>query len=186
MNKRVKAILNFWFVKSSSEEHFKKNNTYDQKIKNLFENDYKKAINNNLEGWQDDPKSCLALIILLDQFSRNLYRNNPLSFAYDKKTILIVNKAIKKGYLENLNVYEKFFLILPLIHSEKISDHISAHKLSKSYLNLHPQFENIKKQFVYHTIAIKRFGRYPHRNKILGRISNNEEIQFLSKKNSSW
>ncbi len=186
MNERAKAILNFWFVESSPEDHFKKNDDFDKKIRDLFEKDYFQAINNELEDWQDDPKSCLALVILLDQFSRNLYRNNKLAFAQDYKTRLIVNEAIDRGYLENIDLNEKFFLLLPLIHSEDISDHIFVNNLCETYLKLHPKFEQIKKIFNYHTIAIKKFGRYPHRNKILGRNSTDQEKAFLSSPNSSW
>ena len=85
MIERAKAILNFWFKDTTTEEHFKRNDDFDKKIRNLFENDYQKAINNELEDWQDDPKTCLALIILLDQFSRNLFRDSSKAFAYDKK-----------------------------------------------------------------------------------------------------
>ena len=186
MNERVKAILNFWFKESAQEDHFKRNNDFDKKIRNHFENDYKQAINNELEDWQDEPYSCLALIILLDQFSRNLLRDNPEAFSHDKKTRLIVNEAIDRGDLEILNTNEKFFLILPLIHSEDISDHIFAHKLAETYLKKHPEYNNIKKSFDYHTIPIKKFGRYPHRNQVLGRKSTNEEKKFLSNPNSSW
>ncbi len=186
MNERAKTILNFWFKESSPEDHFKRNENFDKKIRILFENDYKQAINNELEDWQDESFSCLALIILLDQFSRNLFRDNPQAFAYDNKTRLIVNEAIDRGDLEILNIDEKFFLILPLIHSEDISDHIFAHKLAETYLKKHPEYNNIKKSFDYHTIPIKKFGRYPHRNQVLGRKSTNEEKKFLSNPNSSW
>ena len=186
MNERAKAILDFWFIESSSEQHFKKSEDFDKKIKENFEFDYLKAINNELEDWQDDLNSNLALVILLDQFSRNLYRNNPQAYAYDYKTRLIVNEAIDRGDLENIEIDHKFYLILPLIHSEDISDHIFAHKLCDTYLILHPQYKDIKKQFDYHTAPIKKFGRYPHRNKIMGRKSTNLEKKFLSNPNSSW
>ena len=186
MNERAISILNFWFKESAPEDHFKKNDIFDKKIKDFFGPDYKKAINNELEDWQDDPKTCLALIILLDQFSRNLFRNKADAFFYDKKCRLIVNEAVDRGDLEILDNNEKFFLILPLIHSENISDHIFAHKLCDSFLKSHPEINNIKKQFNYHTIPIKKFGRYPHRNKVLERKSTNEENNFLLDKNSAW
>ena len=186
MNERAKAILNFWFVEASTEDHFQVNADFDKKIRDSFGNDYLKATNNELEDWQDNPESCLALVILLDQFSRNLYRNNPLAFFYDYKTRLIVNEAIDRGYLENIEMNKKFFLILPLIHSEDISDHIFAHSLCETYLEKHSSYEKIKKQFNYHTFAIKKFGRYPHRNKVLKRESTELEEEFLSNPNSSW
>ena len=186
MNERVKAILDFWFLESSTEDHFKKNDVFDKKIRVNFLSDYKKAANNELEEWQDNHESCLALVILLDQFSRNLNRNSPLAFSNDNKVRLIVNEAIDRGDLEKLSISQKFFLILPLIHSENISDHIFAHKLCDTYLKTHPEYVNIKKTFNFHTIPIKKFGRYPHRNIILKRQTTNEEEKFLKTKNSSW
>ena len=186
MNERAKAILNFWFKECTPEDHFKKSDNFDKKIRKYFKDDYQKAINHELEDWQDNANTCLALVILLDQFSRNLFRDDPQSFTYDKKTRLIVNEAIDRGDLEKLNNDEKLFLILPLIHSEDISDHIFAHKLCNSFLKSHSQINNIKKQFDYHTIPIKKFGRYPHRNKILDRNSTDEEKKFLIEPNSSW
>ena len=186
MNKRAKTILNFWFIESSPENHFTKNDDFDNKIKNNFAKDYSKAINNELEDWQDNPETCLALIILLDQFSRNLYRNSALAFSYDHKARLIVNEAIDRGDLENLEIDKRIFLILPLIHSEDISDHLFANNLCEAYLKNHPSYEKIKKQFDYHSVAIKKFGRYPHRNKIMNRISTKEEDDFLSQANSAW
>ena len=113
MNERVKTILDFWFVESSPEDHFKKSDDFDKKIRDNFKNDYHKAINNKLEDWQDNPESCLALIILLDQFSRNLYRDNPLAFAYDYKARLIVNEAIDRGDLKNI---ESCFFISNILY----------------------------------------------------------------------
>ena len=186
MNERAKAILDFWFVDSNMEDWFKKNNKYDQKIKRLFLKDLKSAINNKYEEWQDTAEECVALVILLDQFSRNLYRDNSASFAQDYKTRLIVNEAVDRGYLEELDQNKIHFLLMPLIHSEDISDHIFGHKLIDTYLKSFEHFDKIKKAWNDHTIPIKKFGRYPHRNKILKRKSTPEEEKFLTEPNSSW
>ena len=186
MNERAKEILDFWFIKSSIEDWFKKDNKYDEKIRKLFLKDLQKAINNEYEAWQDSAEECVALVILLDQFSRNLFRNNAKTFAQDYKTRLIVNEAIDRGYLEELDHNKIHFLLMPLIHSEDISDHIFAHKICDSFLKKHPSIENIKKQFNHHTLPIKKFGRYPHRNKILDRKSTKEEEGFLLDSNTSW
>jgi len=186
MKERVKAILDFWFVESSLEDLFKRSEDFDQKIRNRFMNDYEKAIDNQYEDWQDDPESCVALIILLDQFSRNLFRDDKQAFAQDYKARLITNEAVDRGYLEDINLDQKHFMLLPLLHSEDISDHVYAQNLCDAYLKNHPQFIDIKKAWDDHTYAIKKFGRYPHRNKILGRTSTPEEELFLQKPNSSW
>ena len=186
MKESVKAILDFWFVESSLEDLFKRSKDFDQKIRNRFMSDYEKAIDNQYEDWQDDPESCVALIILLDQFSRNLFRDDKQAFAQDYKARLITNEAVDRGYLEDINLDQKNFMLLPLLHSEDISDHVYAQNLCRTYLKKHPQFIDIKKAWDDHTYVIKKFGRYPHRNKILGRTSTPEEELFLQKPNSSW
>ena len=87
---------------------------------------------------------------------------------------------------QNIPITSSIGISICPIHSENINDHILAHELCDTYLNSHPQYKNIKKQFDYHTIPIKKFGRYPHRNKVMGRKSTDEEKKFLSSPNSSW
>ena len=130
INQRAIKILNFWFVESSIKDSFTKNDEYDEKIKILFLKDLQKAIKNEYDDWQDSPEECLALVILLDQFSRNLFRNSKKAFTQDNKSRLIVNEAINRGYLEKLDQQKIHFLLLPLIHSEDISDHIFCHNLA--------------------------------------------------------
>ena len=186
MNERAKAILDFWFIQSSMEDWFKKDDNYDEKIKKLFFKDFLKAINNEYDEWQDNAEECVALVILLDQFSRNLFRNNEKAFAQDCKTRLIVNEAVDRGYLEELSQHKIHFLLMPLIHSEDISDHIFGHKLIDTYLKSFEHYDKIKKAWNDHSVPIKKFGRYPHRNSILNRKSTVEEKVFLKQPNSSW
>ena len=186
MNERAKVILDFWFVESTMEDWFKKDKKYDQKINKLFLEDLRKAINNEYDEWQDTAEECVALVILLDQFSRNLFRDSPRAFEQDYKTRLIVNEAIDRGYLEELELKKIHFLLMPLIHSEDISDHIFGHKLIDTYLQSFEHFKKIKKAWDDHTIPIKKFGRYPHRNNVLQRKSTPEEEEFLKEPNSSW
>ena len=130
--------------------------------------------------------SALALVILFDQFSRNMFRDDKKAFARDHKTRLIVNDAVYAGYLEAMSESQRFFMILPLIHSEEITDHDMAYYLLDKYLKDHSGHADIKKFWKDYTVAIKRFHRYPHRNKILGRQSTQEEVEFLNQPNSSW
>ena len=102
MNDRAQAVLDFWFDEMVAEKRFKKDKSFDELIKEKFGEDHNKAINNEYDSWQDKPLSCLALIILLDQFSRNLYRDDKRSFEYDAKARLIVNDAVYNGYLDNI------------------------------------------------------------------------------------
>ena len=182
----IQNILNFWFKESLPEELFRQKDPFDKKIRDQFFVDYEKAIINEYDDWQDDPKSCLALIILLDQFSRNLFRNDKKAFEQDHKCRLIVNETIDRGDLEKLHSNEKLFVLLPLLHSEEISDHIYVHNLSNLHLKDHPQITLIKSSWKDHTDVIKKFKRYPHRNGMLDRESTPEELVFLNTPNSSW
>ena len=186
MNERAKAILHFWFNETSMDERFSYNEEFDQKIKEKFFLDYQKAINNEYDEWQNHAKECLALIIMLDQFSRNLFRNNSKAFAMDAKARLIANEAIDRAYIEELSTDEVLFIILPLIHSENLSDHNHFYKLFNIYFKNHPKFNEAKKLNHIHTDIIKRFGRYPYRNKVLGRESTNDEIEYLDKTNHKF
>ncbi len=186
INERAKVILDFCFNETSLDKWFVKDNDFDLLLKNQFSKDYYKAINNEYDYWQDTAESCVALVMLLDQFSRNFFRNNNKAYSQDKKCRLIVNEAVDRGFLEELDKDKSHFLLLPLIHSEDISDHIFGHQLIDTYLKNHVEYNRIKKAWNDHTIAIKRFGRYPHRNKILNRKSTNEEELFLEGPDSSW
>jgi uncharacterized protein (DUF924 family) len=183
---KYQEILDFWFKESSSKDHWAKNDEYDQKIRDRFLVDVEKAIKNEYDDWQDEAKSSLALIILLDQFSRNLFRHDPQSYAQDTKARLLVIEGVDRQYLEELDMSERLFYLLPLIHSEEMQDHIFVQQLAEVFLKEHPNYEGIKKSWDDHTRVIKRFGRYPHRNKILQRQSTDEEIKFLEEPNSSW
>ena len=186
MNSRAHKIIDFWFNKTSPEKRFKRDDSFDDEIKINFLEDYNLAKSNEYDDWLNNPKECLALIILLDQFSRNLFRDKKEAFEQDHKARLAVNQGVYIGYLEDLNDSERLFFLLPLIHSEEIIDHEKAYQLLNKYLNNHPDIEKIKKFWINHTNAIKKFKRYPHRNKILGRQSTLEEIKFLNGPNSSW
>ena len=183
---KYQKILDFWFKESTPKEHWSKNDDYDQKINNLFMDDLDKAIKNDYDIWQDNSKSSLALIILLDQFSRNLFRNDAKSYAQDTKSRLLVTEGIDRGYLDELDLPERLFYLLPLVHSEELQDHLFVQQLGEVFLKEHSNYTAIKKSWDDHTKVIKRFGRYPHRNEILKRQSTLEEIAFLKEPNSSW
>ena len=184
--KRAQDILDFWFKETIAEKRFKKDEKFDQIIKDKFQYDHQLASQNEYDDWQDQPMSCLALVILFDQFSRNMFRNDKKAFEQDSKTRLIVNDAVYAGYLETMNESQRLFMILPLIHSEEISDHDMAYFLLSKYLRSHEGYHKIKKFWQDHTKAIRLFHRYPHRNEILGRTSTPEEIDYLKLPDSSW
>ena len=186
MISKINKIIDFWFVETTAEQRFKKNLKFDRIIKDKFLNDYELASQNKLDDWQRTGKGCLALIILLDQFSRNLFRESRKAFEQDEKSRSVLLKIISNNFLDEMNENERLFALLPLIHSENILDHEKAYVLMEKYLKNHSEIGKIKKFWLDHTAAIKRFARYPHRNKVLNRVSSEEEIEFLNSPNSSW
>ena len=181
---KAQKILDFWFKETPTEKRFKKDEKLDQQIRDKFLKDHELASQNEYDDWQDNPMSCLALVILFDQFSRNIYRNDKKAFAQDQKTRLIVNDAVYSGYLEAMNVNQRLYMLLPLIHSEEISDHEMAYYLLNKYLIEHEDYNLIKKFWQDHTKVIRQFHRYPHRNKILERETTEDEVEFLKSPNS--
>jgi len=179
-------ILNFWFNEATPDQWFTKDLNFDNQIKVKFLKAVSLAIADKLDDWAHDPRSCLALIILLDQFPRNLFRNDKLSFKNDPKALKFCKHAINNAFIDQLADEERLFALLPLIHSEDIKDHSIANQVLEKYLIKLPSFERIKKAWNDHTAVIERFGHYPHRNEILGRKSSEEEIAFLKEPNSSW
>lgn len=176
-------ILKFWFDDIKPMQWFQKDEKFDEEIRNTFENYYLQAVENKHDNLMDDAKGCLALIILLDQFSRNMYRENDKMFASDEKALLIANHVQNNGFDKGLNTNEKSFMYLPFEHSENISDQEISVKL----------FEAMKddNQMSYdyalrHYDVIKKFGRFPHRNKILNRVNTPEEEEYLLDPNSGF
>tara|TARA_Y100000590_G_C15592410_1_gene966618 strand:- start:677 stop:1246 length:570 start_codon:yes stop_codon:yes gene_type:complete len=179
MEERAKIILNFWFNIASPQEKFGRNNEFDQKIKNLFFDDYQKAIKDKYNHWQDSPEECLALIILFDQFSRNLFRNSPKAFAADDKARIIARKAIDKNFHKILSKDKILFIFLPLMHSEQLNDQNYCIELIQKHLKDNPQYKEINKFAKIHLDIVKKFGRFPYRNKVLKRNNTIEEEKYL-------
>ena len=186
MHTRAKKILDFWFKETPAKKRFQKHKDFDALIKKNFLKDYELASINEYDDWQDNPLGSLALIILFDQFSRNMFRDEPKAFNQDHKARLIVNDSVYAGFLDDMDQDQRFFMLLPLIHSEEITDHDMAYYLLDKYLKDNPDLVSIKKFWKDHTLAIKKFHRYPHRNIVLDRKSTPEEIEFLGQPNSSW
>ena len=186
MHTSAKKILDFWFKDTPSKKRFQKHKDFDVLIKKNFLKDYELASTNEYDDWQDSPLGSLALIVLFDQFSRNMFRDDPKAFNQDHKARLIVNDSVYAGFLDKMDQDQRLFMILPLIHSEEITDHDMAYYLLDKFLKDHPGLISIKKSWKDHTLVIKKFHRYPHRNLVLDRKSNPEEIEFLAQPNSSW
>src|SRR3989338_5070573 len=137
---RYQQILNFWFdgidentvlatVKEKTERWFKKDEAFDQKIKKMFEADVTQAAQGAYKTWADDYEGLLALVILLDQFPRNIYRGSARAFDYDLKALEFSLKGIKSGYDKDMSIVQKQFLYMPLMHSE----HLEVQRMSVEY-----------------------------------------------------
>jgi uncharacterized protein (DUF924 family) len=186
MNKKVHEVLDFWFKETPLKKRFQKHKDFDLLIKKKFLKDYELASKNEYDDWQDSALGSLALVILFDQFSRNMFREDKRAFEQDHKARLIVNDSVYAGFLDEMDENQRLFMLLPLIHSEEITDHDMAYYLLDKYLKDHSSLTDIKKFWKDHTLAIKKFHRYPHRNKALGRVSTSDEVEFLKEPNSSW
>lgn len=187
MNQYASEILDFWFNKSQPKQWFEKNNEYDILIKKKFLNYHNFAIQGKFESWKNLPYENLALIILIDQFSRNIFRDNEKSYKYDSIALEVSKFGIKSEFLQEFkDLNEKLFYILPLIHSENINDQNQAIILANEELKMHSDFNKIIKFFDRHREIIEKFNRFPHRNIILNRVSTAEEIAFLKTPFSSF
>ncbi|MCB0347492.1 MAG: DUF924 domain-containing protein [Bdellovibrionales bacterium] len=173
-------VLTFWFKETSPAQKFQKDASFDQVIKDRFEATLIAAVKDELASWRKDIYGRLAEIIVLDQFSRNIYRDSPKAFSQDAKALDLAAAALQLNH-QALNVEEKQFLYMPFMHSESLESHEIATKLFSQ-----PGLEDVLKFEVAHKKIIQRFGRYPHRNQILGRASTPEEIEFLKQENSSF
>lgn len=174
-------ILNFWFQEVEPSQWFQKDLVFDEMIKNRFSVIHQMASRCELYTWRNSAKGRLAEIIVLDQFSRNIYRDTPQAFTADPLALALAQQAVAVGDDKKLNQIERSFLYMPYMHSESLAIHQVATQLYKQNgIDSSIDFEN------QHKIIIEKFGRYPHRNEILNRDSSPEEIAFLSEENSSF
>ncbi len=192
-----KEILNFWFGDDlqnplqQSGKWWKKDPAFDREIKEKFEQDLQRAATGKLEAWKDTEENCLAFVILLDQFSRNIYRDTPKAFAQDPLALQASMEAIEKGLDQRIPLIPRTFLFLPLMHSEDVSMQrrcveLFANLLKDAPPNLKSVLQGNLDYARRHAAIIERFGRFPHRNKVLGRVSTPEEIEFLKQPGSSF
>lgn len=189
---QVTAILDFWFGDPnqpgySQPQQFWFNNTpeFDQEIRIKFLEDYQQAANGELNDWINAPLSCLALILLLDQFPRNMFRNTPQAFANDREALSAAKHAISQGYDRDLLPVQRWFIYLPFEHSENLEEQNTSIKLFQQLSN-----DLVAKGAIdyalRHKQVIEKFGRFPHRNQILGRKSTPSEEEFLKQHPSGF
>ena len=176
-----KEIIDFWFTELEPKHWWQKDEAFDLMIQTRFTELHNQAKASELFHWRDTALGSLAEVIILDQFSRNIYRDKPESFSCDSMALALAQFAMSKGLDNELSEVQRTFLYMPFMHSESQLIHIEAVKLFKSVgIQNNLDFE------YQHKAIIDRFGRYPHRNQILGRQSTEDEIEFLKKPNSGF
>jgi uncharacterized protein (DUF924 family) len=174
-------VLTFWFEEIEPKMWWVAEPAFDEQIRQRFLRLLQRAAQCELYAWRSSPKGRLAEIIVLDQFSRNIYRNTPQAFSQDPTALVLAQEAVTAGAHKELSPTERGFLLLPYMHSESRQIHVLAEALFREFA---PP-GNYKFELL-HKAIIDRFGRYPHRNQILGRASSPEEIEFLQQPGSSF
>jgi uncharacterized protein (DUF924 family) len=181
--KRVDEILEFWFGDGSDPEHerrwFAHDAAFDQACRSGFLADYERAAVGELDTWKDAPSSALALILLLDQIPRNIFRGTPRAFATDPKALATAKDAIARGFDLALPPIKRSFIYLPFEHSENLDDQHESLRLFRKLAAEHPAMAGYAEYAEHHLEVIRRFGRFPHRNAVLGRVSTPEEAQSI-------
>jgi uncharacterized protein (DUF924 family) len=174
-------ILKFWFEDLEPKQWWVKDLELDQLIIARFSEIHDRAARCELSGWRKDASGRLAEIIVLDQFSRNMSRGSPLSFACDPLSLALSQEAISVGADQLLSPVERNFIYMPFMHSESLQIHEEAIELFRR----NGQQGNLEYE-LKHKVIIERFGRYPHRNEVLGRASTADEVEFLQQPGSSF
>jgi uncharacterized protein (DUF924 family) len=184
---RRAAILEFWFAGKDTprDAWFEKDPAFDAEITARFMEDYERARAGDYDSWQDNPKDCLALVLLLDQFPRNMFRDDPRAFATDAKALNVAQHAIAQGFDRAVSPVARLFFYLPFQHSE---DKLMQDRSLELHRAL-PDWDQPGSPFAFaqrHWEIIRRFGRFPHRNAVLGRESTVAESEFLKQPNAGF
>ncbi|MEG4804003.1 DUF924 family protein [Microcoleus sp. ARI1-B5] len=188
----MNEVLDFWFGRSNSPEFgkvqkkwFEKDADFDGEVRSRFLSQYERAASGQLDSWLDSPENCLALILLLDQFGRNMFRENAQAFATDSKALAAAQHAVKNHFDRELLTVQKWFIYLPFEHSENLEHQQKSVELFRQ-LSGEPDSDSVIDFAVRHFKIIERFGRFPHRNQILGRETTPEEAEFLRQPGSGF
>jgi len=174
-------ILHFWFTELTPKQHFAKDTALDETIRARFGTTLEAAARCELFDWRVTPAGRLAEVLVLDQFSRNVYRDTPRAFARDALALVLAQELVASGQDRNLALAQRSFAYLPYMHSESARVHAQAAVLFDQ-----PGMEDTLRFELAHKAIIDRFGRYPHRNAILERESTPEELAFLKEPGSSF
>lgn len=181
MSNQWESVIEFWFVELSAKQWFSKDRKLDATIRERFLIVHERATQGECWQWRDCALGRLAEIIVLDQFSRNIFRDDTRAFAQDSLALVLAQEAVANNADKQLDTQQRAFLYMPYMHSESLQVHEEAVKLfAQEGLENNYDFE------LKHKKIIERFGRYPHRNDVLGRASTAIELEFLSQPGSSF
>lgn len=169
-------ILHFWFVETDPSLWFQKNEAFDERIRDRFKVTYEMAADGLCNNWAKDADGALALIVVLDQFPRNMFRGTGKAYASDSKALICAKQAIHKGFDQVLTPEKRRFMYLPFEHSENLSDQKRSVELFKAMEDVDPLGYTYA---LRHYDVIKKFSRFPHRNEALGRDNTPEEEEYL-------
>lgn len=178
MRDAADAILTFWFDEVGPDQWFATSPQLDAAIRSRFHGDYTAAMaaDADLAPWLSTPRTSLALVILLDQFPRNMFRGTPRAFEADGRALEVAREAIRRGHDLETEVVRRAFFYMPFEHSERLEDQEEAVRLVRERADIADYLKFAK----MHRDIIRRFGRFPHRNALLGRISTPEELAYLA------
>ena len=173
----AQEILDFWFSDQSRKLWFNSTEQFDRLLCERYLATWQQASRGELDHWQQSAGGCLALAIVLDQFPLNMFRDNAQCFSTEAQSRDVARVAIERGFDSQLTMEQRAFLYMPFMHSESLADQELA-------LNLfdQPGLEGNLRFARHHCDIVKKYGRFPHRNKILGRESTAAEIEYLSSK----
>ena len=169
-------VLTFWFAPGQSDRWYAKDEAFDAEIRQRFLPTYEAACSGHLDAWHEGPDSLLALIIVLDQFPRNMFRGSARAFAFDAQAAQFTREGIERGFDGVLDEAQLDFFYMPLMHSESLSDHDLLRERGRGN----------NRYSLQHREIIARFGRYPHRNAVLGRDNTPEEASYLTGPHASF
>ena len=177
----IDEINQFWFEEIKPAQWWKVNLEFDRQIAERFAAVHRQAERGELESWRATPEGRLAEILVLDQFSRNIWRDTPRAFASDGMSLVLAQEAVRQGADQELPVERRRFVYMPFMHSESLPIHAMAVQL----FSAEGLEDNLKFEWRHREI-LERFGRYPHRNAVLGRPSSLAELAFLKQPGSSF
>lgn len=174
-------VLGFWFREIEPASWWKGNLNFDALVRERYSDLLHQASQGELYPMRASARGRLAEIIVLDQFSRNIHRGTPQAWALDPMALALAQEAVASGALHELTPMERAFLLMPYMHSESRAIHVVAEALFREHAPADSHDFELR-----HKAIVDRFGRYPHRNAILGRASTPEEIEFLRQPGSSF